>query len=700
MQTEALQNIYEQMKINQIQFVAALIMGMFPVILPAQELITFPDIPGRTPSDKYMCRVRQVGTDEWKDAFVLQTISKPEEKDANGANLTGYKNNLLNWTASWIAFEFSGTAVEVEISRVDGTAINKAMVRPVGHASAAKIENGKVYVTFEKPANVNVDIDGQMEDKYTGMGYSGPPVHTISLFANPVFKKPDLSNPKVYALNPGEAIPSDRSLWDTIYFKPGIHRIGTPFQISSNKVLYIPGNAVVHGTIHPPDTWGANASYKWSVYGSGALSGEEVARAPGEKWNKPFTYQANRVHLEGFVVVDPAHHTFNMNNSDENPEKVNVYKNLKILGWRVNGDGLNAFRNSEITDCFFRCQDDNFYYGGDNIKISNCVCWSDFNGAVLYVTKGAKTMESSYFKDVKVIYHRAGWHYWEGGRVISFRDRKPGHTIKNVQIKNVLVEDPYPAFPPFYCKMVNPNNSSASIDYDNITIESVVQEHPGVSGSGDSNYGKPRNTMLGLDDDRKFKNITFKNCYYNGKWLGSFEDGNFLVNKYVENISFILDSVKHQISLSMNNETGGTVSGDGFYTHGEKATVSATPNSNYKFIGWTINNDTVSVNPQFTFVVTQSSRINAIFSPLTNSSPELKHSIHIYPNPATDKLYLNFTNQNIDKIQLVDSIGRVVYSKREVNQNESIELSQFNSGFYIVRIHTSNNIHTTKVRIK
>jgi hypothetical protein len=71
---------------------------------------------------------------------------------------------LANWTASWIAFEFSGTPVEVEISKVGGAPINKAMVRPVGHASAARIENGKAYVIFDKPSNVNVDIDGQLED--------------------------------------------------------------------------------------------------------------------------------------------------------------------------------------------------------------------------------------------------------------------------------------------------------------------------------------------------------------------------------------------------------------------------------------------------------------------------------------------------------------------------------------------------------
>ena len=533
-QVKDMQNIK---KSKLIQYLSLLSFLFFTVILHAQQLITFPTIPSRTPSDKYQCRVRQVGSSVWQDAFVLQTLSKTRINNPDGSNQNGYVPILTNWTASWIAFEFSGTAVEVEIAKVGGAAITKAMVRPVGHASAAQIINGKAYITFQNPTNVNVDIDGQMEDKYTGMGYSGPPVHTISLFANAIFKEPKLTNPRVYALNPGETIPNS-STWDTLVFKPGIHRVGTPYVMSSNKVLYVPGNAVVHGTIQPPDTWGSSAIANWSIYGSGALSGEEVPRAPGEKFNKPFTYQSSSVRLEGFVIVDPAHHTFNMNNTSDDPTKVNIYKNLKILGWRVNGDGLNAFKNSTITDCFFRCQDDHFYYGGDNVKISNCVCWSDFNGSVLFVTKGATTMESSFFKDIKVIYHRAFWHYWEGGRVISFREREPGNVIKNVQIKNVLVEDPFPAFPPFYFKMANPNNSNALVDYSNILIENVRQDNPAVKSSSDNSSNRPRNTMLGLDDARKFSNITFKNCSYNGKKLCSFADGDFLTNSFTQNIAF------------------------------------------------------------------------------------------------------------------------------------------------------------------
>lgn len=688
------------MKSNLNHLFVLLCILLFTDILNAQMLITFPDIPGRTASDKYVCRVRQVGSGEWKSAFVIQTKCKnnPDENNPPTGPDNGYFKMLDAWSASFIAFEFSGTSVEVEISKVGGVPITKAMVRPVGHASVAKIANGKAYIVFDKPANVNVDIDGQMEDKYTGMDYAGPKIHTISLFGNPVYKEPVSTNPRVISLNPGETIPLGTSTnWDTIYFKPGIHNIGTPYTIHSKKVLFIPGDAIVHGTIHPKNAWGNDASKNWSVYGSGAESGENIVWTGDENKNaKTFTYQAEAARMEGFVVIDPANHTFNMNHTGPDAS-VNVYKNIKVFGWRKNSDGVNAFRNSVITDCFFRVQDDVFYYGGDNVKISNCVTWNDANGAVVYVTKGATSMDMSYFKDIKVIYHRAYWHYWNGGRVISFRDRKPGNTIKNVQIRNVLIEDPKSAFPPFFLKISNPDNSSAAINYDNIIIENVRQEYPAVTVP---EREPTRNTMLGLDDARKFANITFKNCYYNGKWLGSFQDGNFLVNKYVENILFILDSVKHQISLSVNDDLGGTVSGDGIYTHGIKVTVLATAGKGYKFSGWTINKDTVSVNPQFTFNVTQDIQIKANFLLTTHTSHAMENLFKIYPNPADYKLYINFASTDINKIQLIDSTGKVVYTNNVVSQNETIDLSGFMSGLYIVQIHKSDNIFTTKVMIK
>jgi hypothetical protein len=59
-------------------------------------------------------------------------------------------------------------------------------------------------------------------------------------------------------------------------------------------VLYLAGNSIVHGTIHPPNAWGAAASHSWSVYGPGALSSEEVAWDLGTSCEQMFTYQAKQ----------------------------------------------------------------------------------------------------------------------------------------------------------------------------------------------------------------------------------------------------------------------------------------------------------------------------------------------------------------------------------------------------------------------
>ena len=113
-------------------------------MLPAQELITFPDIPGRDSSENYQCRVRQVGSTVWKDTSVLQTKNKVPGDD------NGYTKILDGWTESWISFEYTGTLVEVEISITGGVPIKHALVRPVGHASNAEIRDGEAYVTFDK----------------------------------------------------------------------------------------------------------------------------------------------------------------------------------------------------------------------------------------------------------------------------------------------------------------------------------------------------------------------------------------------------------------------------------------------------------------------------------------------------------------------------------------------------------------------
>ena len=57
------------------------------------------------------------------------------------------------------------------------------------------------------------------------------------------------------------------------------------------------------------------------------------------------------------------------------------------------------------------------------------------------------------------------------------------------------------------------------------------------------------------------------------------------------------------VTLSVNDENFGAVTGAGIYGYGEEATLTATPNEGYKFVNWTENDTVVSEETEFTFVV-------------------------------------------------------------------------------------------------
>ena len=707
----------------------------------SSKLVTYDDIPGRTASDHYVCRIKFVNEPEtaWRDVFVLQTLAKDDGDGTSG----NYFDHLEGWTASWVAFEsdFNDDNIIVEISKKDGTPITKAMVRPVGEAQPATISNGKAYVTFTEAANVNVDIDGQMEDTYTGFGYAGGFVHTISLFANPVFQVPDVANSQVRLLQPGEDITTlNREDWQTIVFAPGVHDIGLEFQILDNETLFIPGDAVVHGTIHPLQAFGDASSQFFKVYGSGTLSGENITREiidgvrSLDKKYKPFTYQAEGAHLEGFVVADPAFHTFNMGHTGD-ANNINSYKNLKILAWRVNSDGINAFRNSEVTDCFFRVQDDAFYHGQVNVNQYDNVVWNDANGAVLFLSNVIDGTTCT-FEDVKVIYHRAQWHWWNGGRIISMRQRIPGTTIKNVHVKNILVEDPLPAFPPFFGSMVlqNPNqipeDPDADIDFENIIFENIYQEHDGVATSMDNTLGKPKNTLFGLDENRQFENITFKNCYFNDTFLNCFEDGDFLINEVNENTvvfnenpnsilnisapNVVTPSQEIEVAVDFNatqsrdliafiqlNSTPWTVYG--------QATTSVEACNVSSLLTFNTQSDIPIADNAYKIVVAlvpeggtwqdkfdEEIILNVDVVENLSTINITRDDLKIYPNPSstTTNIISNYTLKNI-KIFSIN--GKLIFNEKINTDHFQVDVSAFQKGIYFLEI--SNTIGKTTKKL-
>ena len=243
-----------------------------------ERLSVYGPVPGLSPSSYYSVQVRQEGHQDWLSPFTFLTECTGE----TFCNTTGAFALLAGWSNSYVNFEMEeGVRVEVKISKLWGDLpVTKAVVRPVTAALSCEISHGKVRVVINKPGLFTVDINGQMDDQDTGRDpntghiYAGPPIHTVTIFANPYIDKPSLEDPGVHPVSPGEEAPSEGP-WHTLYFLPGLHHIGLEFLIHANRSYYIPGDAVVYGTLSKEEDDG-EVGENIHIYGHGTLSGDRL----------------------------------------------------------------------------------------------------------------------------------------------------------------------------------------------------------------------------------------------------------------------------------------------------------------------------------------------------------------------------------------------------------------------------------------
>lgn len=513
---------------------ASILFVLCATLLPgwaADKLLVYPPVPGLAASAHYSVRVREAGG-EWQSAYVWETACKKVER-----NTDAYFDHLAGWTHAYVNFETSGP-VEIEISRANGHPIRTAAAHPQRKASACSMKDGKAHVRLEKPCQVAVDIDGQMDTQDTGMGYKGPPIHTISIFANPpIAGKPKPDDAAVLTVKPGE-IPPAHGPWTTLYFLPGVHDIGLAFKLRANCSYYIPGDAIVYGTLSN-EKWGDGHHIR--IFGHGTLSG---ARLKHPKYVENANLKEDHGHyrpieivgttdtrVEGITIADSATHSLMLIHPYKEGHP-NAVKWTKIFTWRANGDGINPFGNTLVEDCFLRTQDDSLYVNG--LGIRRCVLWNDANGSSFVLSsvpqiKGRKIV----VEDCDVIYSRAKWHHWSGGRVFNARGENDGPGGSGVIFRNINIEDPRPTLQQFFlCMTVPPpyadsDRKAAPGELSGILFQNITIAAPSVLAEPQLLWGQP---------DARIRRLTFENLTLSGKPVSSSEF--FKTNEFVDGLIF------------------------------------------------------------------------------------------------------------------------------------------------------------------
>ena len=78
-----------------------------------------------------------------------------------------------------------------------------------------------------------------------------------------------------------------------------------------------------------------------------------------------------------------------------------------------------------------------------------------------------------------------------------------------------------------------------------------------------------------------------------------------------------------------------------------------------------------------------------------NVEEQSANDINIYPNP-TDGV-LNIEIESMTRITIFNAMGQVVYDNEVVSDRETVDMTQYNEGMYLLRITTENGVITEKV---
>jgi hypothetical protein len=155
------------------------------------------------------------------------------------------------------------------------------------------------------------------------------------------------------------------------------------------------------------------------------------------------------------------------------------------------------------------------------------------------------------------------------------------------------------------------------------------------------------------------------------------------------------------ITLKENNATGLAV-GFTATVNSAKTIFTVTPTSNLKYnqkyylkIDTLENNQGVNTLAQSSTFTTELSTVN-VTKPQTNA-------LVIYPNPASDRIYINSDNiSTISRVELMNAIGNIVriLDTPSATGNElSLNVSDLPSGVYFVRVLYDGKIQTQRILV-
>lgn len=440
---------------------------------PVGALVVYPD-PGDlsdvehlSKSDKFKVEARRVNASEFQESFVYMTDNYWVDTYFGG-------ESRKQSHASFTHLSFEDTEIDVRV--ISQIPINSVKIHPLNYNIEPTVEGNQITFRMTKQQKISVEINNRL--------------HPLFIFTD----KPEQPNTAA-----------------TYYYGPGVHRIGLQKELGSNESVYIAGGAVVEGSFLIRK--GAEGV---KIQGRGVLSMGEWKHESAEDYlylrtvASIYSAGTKNTKIEGITITNSCGYSTALNNEHGINEN-NEFRNLKIVCWNGNTDGIwvNG-KNITVEDCFIFNNDDIFMsHNLNGATIKNIVCWGGPWGR-LYWGGAYEDVKGLVMEDVEMIGK-------ESGIEIFLVNASPRTTVlENMTFKNIRIEDA-PRVNSYNKQMfINLNSGSHRISnwtFENITVDILNEEGGKINATTEP-----------------IKNITFTNVTMGGKHLTKASDGNITIS--------------------------------------------------------------------------------------------------------------------------------------------------------------------------
>jgi hypothetical protein len=431
------------------------------VALPtdAAQIVTYPRPDGQVASDQYSASVWQLGRQHDSPVYTV-AARRPGNRELD---------------TSWTSFSFSHPVL-VTVRKLAGTATG-CLVRPAAAHIHTLFRDGACTFVLTRPANVSVEF---------APNTTTPVLHPMLVFANP----PERDVPS----------PSDP---DVLYFGPGVHRLGPNVTLHSNETIYLAGGAWVEGAFLGIDVRNVVIKGRGVIDGLFMDTGNQAEnkKQPGlidircDTGGDPARTCANsptssNVLIDGITLVDGPR--FNVRALSE----YTTVRNVKIIGWWINTDGIVAGDRSLVEDNFVKDNEDSLkLFWGDSVVRRNVV-WQLENGAPFMLSWNIEQDSSNFHVYDNDVIHVEQYNAATQG-VFDSRHAGAGH-LQRYLFDNIRIEDA--KYRLFYL------NVEHNVWYDPALGYGSFSELIFRDISAPSTWQLP-SVMTGIDSEHGFRNV-------------------------------------------------------------------------------------------------------------------------------------------------------------------------------------------------